>query len=102
MTIDPEELEEYEIINYFEDDYKEYWQEQILRTDWEPAKELVAKLKDNSLLNENGQNSKLLMLTDGETLISYCFADENNEIKYLYTFESYRNNGCAKKLIDNL
>lgn len=102
MVIDEEDLECFEIINYFEDSYQEYWRQQILRTDWPGAAELEEMLRLDLFFSKLGENAKLLLLTDGETLISYCAANADGEVKYLFTFPSYRGNGCAKRLLENL
>jgi len=106
MTISEEDLEEYEVIEYTQEDYGEYWREQMSRTDWEPAKELVSLLENDSLSSKYGKNSKVFMLVDGESLISFCvvsvtkklFKKPETSIPLIYTKEEYRGNGCAKRL----
>lgn len=99
MILEAEDLDEFEILDYFEDDYKEYWREQMLRTDWEGAGELVKLLEDEKFFEELGEGARLLMLTDGESLISYAAWDGKGDVKYLHTTASYRGNGCAGKLL---
>ncbi len=94
--------EDFEVLNYFEDSYQEYWRQQMLRTDWPDAKTLVKILEDGTFFEKFGENAKLLLLADGETLISYCVATSDGEVKFLFTFPSYRGKGCAKKLLESL
>lgn len=109
MEISKEELDEYEIVNFFDTaDYEEYWIEQISRNDWPASAFLVDLLKNNKFFETLGEGSKLFLLTDGESLISFCTLSELDDIRetslgpwigFVYTLEEYRGNGCMKKLI---
>lgn len=102
-------MEEFEIINYFDDDYQEYWRNEIQRTDWEMGIKLFDILSAESFKEIYGENSKLYLVTDGESLICYCafmeknpsISDEYNPwIGYLYTFDEYRGNGYMRELVE--
>lgn len=109
MELSNEELDEFEIVNFFDTaDYQEYWIEQIGRSDWAASKFLVELLKENRFFEVLGEDSKLFLLTDGESLISFCTLSAKDDIPdtelspwigFVYTKEQYRNNGCMKKLI---
>ena len=107
--MEKEELEGFEIIDFFEDDYAEYWTEQIQRTDWEAAKYLVTLLNNKTFHKVLGEDSKLYLMTDGESLISFCTLSQKDDIPdtnlspwigFVYTFEEYRGFGCATRLIN--
>lgn len=108
MTIDQEELDGYEITDFDESDYQEYWIEQMERSDWSAAQFLAKLLRENTFCETCGKKSKLFLLTDGESLISFCTFAEKDDIPdteltpwigFVYTFEEYRHNGCMRKLI---
>ena len=99
MKITEEDSEEFPVINYFEDSYQEYWREQMLRTNWPLAQELVSILEAGTFFEKFGTEATLKMLCDGESLISYAAKDSTGQVKYLFTSPSYRGNGCAKKIM---
>lgn len=111
---DDEELE-FEILEYFDDEYKEYWRNEIKRAEFSESEYLYKLLNENQLKNTFGEKTKLYMLTDGESLISFCVLAQKNEsgetptslsetgwIKFLFTFPSYRNQNYQKKLIEEV
>ncbi|MCQ2588337.1 MAG: GNAT family N-acetyltransferase [Treponema sp.] len=101
-------MEDFEIINYFDDDYQEYWRNEINRGDWDGCQKLFEILNQNKFKEIYGENSKLYLVTDGESLICFCGfmeknpVDENKNpwIGFVYTFSEYRGNGYMKELID--
>ncbi|MCQ2575166.1 MAG: GNAT family N-acetyltransferase [Treponema sp.] len=104
-----EELE-YDILEYFEDEYQEYWRNEISRSDWEGAHRLHNLLEENKFKTLCGENSKLFMMCDGETLMSYSMYAETHSdelaqneyspwVGFVYTSPSYRNKGCAEFMI---
>lgn len=104
-----EDFEEFDIIDYFEDDYQEYWREQINRSDWKGASKLFDLLSQEKFRDLYGEGAKLFLVTDGETLICYCALVEKTPelgeetsplLCYMYTFEEYRGNGFMNELVD--
>ena len=98
-----------EILEYFQDEYQEYWRNEIRRGEWTGAEELADLLENNKFKEIYGENSKLYMLCDGESLLSFCALVEKDcaencnfspAIKFVFTFPSHRNNGYASMLID--
>ena len=85
-----------EILEYFEDEYQEYWRNEIRRGEWDKAENLSAELEDGSFIAKYGENSKLFMLCDGESLLSFCAYCEKSDFAenigpcadYLFTFPS--------------
>lgn len=102
-------MDEFELINYFSNNYQEYWRNEIRRGDWEGCQQLYDLLSNETFKSTYGENSKLYMATDGESLICFCgFLEKKLEadselkpwIGFVYTFKEYRGNGYMKELID--
>ena len=67
------------IIEYFSTDNKEYWLSKIKESDWGAGQFLYDLLKNQKLKPYVGENTKVLLLVDGENLISFCtFADKDD------------------------
>lgn len=69
------------IIEYFSTDDKDYWLSQIKESDWSAGQYLHTLLKNNQLKQLVGENTKVLMLTDGENLVSFCTFAEKDDIQ---------------------
>lgn len=88
-----------QIIEYFSCDRPEHWLCQIGKSDWEAGKYLYELLKENKLKSLVGEKAKVLMLTDGNQLISFCTYSEKDDIQpteltpwmgFVYTFPEHR------------
>lgn len=97
------------VINYFECDNKEYWLEQIGGSDWGAGKFLYSLLKDGRLWEFVGDNAKVLLLVEGDELISFCTYAQKDDIRdtdlkpwigFVYTFPQRRGQHCVGKLFD--
>lgn len=97
-----------DIIEYFSTDNKEYWLSKIKESDWGAGQFLYELLKNQKLKEYVGENTKVLMLVDGENLISFCtFADKDDIqpteltpwIGWVYTFPHYRGHRYVGKLL---
>lgn len=96
------------VTDYFASDNKENWLNQIKESDWGAGKYLYELLKDGKLKQLVGENTKVLMLTDEDKLISYCtFADMDDIqptdltpwIGFVYTFPQYRGHRYSGELL---
>ncbi len=96
------------IIEYFSTDNKEYWLSKIKESDWGAGQFLYDLLKNKKLKPYVGENTKVLLLVDGENLVSFCtFADKDDIqpteltpwIGWVYTFPNYRGNRYIGKLL---
>ena len=96
------------IIEYFSIDNKEYWLSKIKECDWSAGQYLYELLRNQGLKSLVGENTKVLMLADGENLVSFCtFADQDDVpsteltpwIGWVYTFPKYRGNHYVGKLL---
>ena len=97
-----------DIIEYFSTDNKEYWLSKIKESDWEAGQFLYELLKSQKLKEYVGENTKVLMLIDGENLISFCTFAEKDDIQpteltpwigWVYTFPHYRGQRYVGKLL---
>lgn len=97
-----------EIIEYFSSGNKEYWLSKIKESDWGAGQYLYELLKNHKLKQLVGENTKVLMLTDEEKLISFCTFAEKDDIQptdltpwigWVYTFPAYRGKRCAGRLL---
>ena len=87
------------VIDYYDCDRSEYWLHQIKKSDWSAGQYLYKLLYENNFKNVVGENSKVLLLTDGDELISFCTYAEKDDIQpttltpwigFVYTFPEYR------------
>lgn len=97
-----------EIIEYFSVNNKNQWIEKIKESDWTAGQFLHKLLKDDKLKELCGENTKLLMLTDGTELVSFCTLAESDEIQptdltpwigFVYTFPKYRGKRYMGRLL---
>lgn len=87
------------VIDYFDCDNPEHWLRQIGKSDWGAGQFLYNLLSENKFKNVVGENSKVLMLTNENELISFCTYAEKDDIQpteltpwigFVYTFPEYR------------
>lgn len=97
-----------QIIEYFSTDNQEYWLSKIKESDWGAGKYLYELLKNNKLKQLVGESTKVLLLVDGENLVSFCTFAEKDDIQptdltpwigWVYTFPEYRGNRHVGKLL---
>lgn len=97
-----------EIIEYFCSNDKEHWLSKIQESDWGAGRYLYELLKNHKLKQLVGENTKVLLLVDGNDLISFCTFAEKDDIQptdltpwigWVYTFPSYRGNYYSGKLL---
>lgn len=100
-----------QIIDYFSCDRPEYWLGQIKKSDWGAGQYLYELLSQNKFKNAVGENSKVLMLTNGDQLVSFCTYAEKDDIQptdltpwigFVYTFPEYRGNRYVGKLFSEI
>lgn len=98
------------VVEYFEDNNKEYWLEQIKKSDWGAGQYLHYLLTQNTLKKLFGESTKVLMLVDGEELVSFCTLAEQDEVNditmtpwigFVYTYPEYRGRRLAGQLLDH-
>lgn len=98
-----------EIREFPQESDKDWWIEKIGESDWKAGKYLHNLLSDKSFYTHCGMKSKLLLLTEGKKLISFCTLAERDEIPdsglspwigFVYTFPRYRGKRRIGKLIE--
>ena len=98
-----------EIIEFFTTENKEHWLKEIKMCDWGAGQYLHQLLSENTLKKTLGETALVLMLTDGDNLVSFCtFAplddiqptDLSPWIGFVYTFPEYRGHRYAGLLFD--
>ena len=99
------------IINYFESDEKDHWLSEIRKADWGAAVFLYELLSKETFFHATGENSKVLLLTEGNKLISFCTYAERDDIQptelspwvgFVYTFPEFRGHHYAGLLMDEV
>lgn len=100
-----------QVIEYFSCDRPEYWLGQIRKSDWGAGQFLYELLSQNKLKGAAGENAKVLMLTEGDELISFCTYAEKDDIQptaltpwmgFVYTFPEYRGHRYVGKLFEEI
>ena len=96
-----------QVIDYFNCERPEHWLSQIKKSDWGAGQFLYQLLSENKFKDAVGEKSKVLMLTDGDELISFCTYAEKDDIQpteltpwmgFVYTFPEYRGHRYVGKL----
>lgn len=98
-----------EILEYFCTQNKEHWLKQIKESDWSAGQYLYELLSEEKLKQLCGENTRVLMLADGEKLVSFCtYAGQDDVpaeeltpwVGFVYTFPQYRGARHVGKLLD--
>lgn len=93
---------------FFTAENKTYWLGQIAKSDWSAGRHLAQLLCDGKLKEVLGETAQVLMLTDGDALVSFCTLAPLDDIQptelspwvgFVYTFPAYRGNRYAGRLL---
>lgn len=99
------------VIEYFNSERPEHWLCQIGKSDWGAGQYLYDLLSKKKLNDVVGENPKVLMLTNGDELISFCTYSEKDDIQpttlapwigFVYTFPQYRGHRYVGKLFQEI
>ncbi len=99
------------VINYFDSERQSYWLNEIKKGDWGAACFLYELLSKGTFFETVGEGSKVLLLTDGDQLISFCTYAEKDDIQptdltpwmgFVYTFPAYRGHRYVGLLMDEI
>lgn len=99
------------MISYFDSEHKEHWLNEIKRSDWSAAGLLYELLSKETFFEATGEKSKVLLLTDGDELISFCTYAEKDDIQptdltpwmgFVYTFPEHRGHHYIGILMDEV
>ncbi len=100
-----------QVNNFFEIDDKEHWINEIERSDWRAGPFLSRLLRNGEFFDAVGEDSRVLLLTEGNELISYCTFAEKDDIQptdltpwvgFVYTFPEHRGHRYAGLLFDEV
>lgn len=100
-----------EVISFHDSDRQEHWLEEIKRSDWKAGAFLHELLSEDKFAEAVGEGSKVLLLTDGDELISYCTYARWDDIQpteltpwmgFIYTFPERRGHRYAGLLFDEV
>ncbi len=98
-----------EFLEYFSTENKNHWLEKISQCDWDAGQYLAFLLKSNGLFDLVGENSRVLLLTEGDELISFCTLAKYDDVQpteltpwigWIYTFPAFRGKHLAGKLLE--
>lgn len=99
-----------EIKEFYSIENKKHWLEQIKKSDWGAGQYLHELLNREQLKELCGETTRVFLLTEGETLISFCTLAEQDDIRnpefspwigFVYTFPQYRGNRYMGKLLEH-
>lgn len=85
--------------NYFETKDPAHWLAEIKKSDWSAGQFLYELLRDERFFAMVGEGSRVLLLTEGDTLLSFCTYAKLDDIQptelspwmgFVYTFPQYR------------
>ena len=87
------------IIHFFESDRQAHWLAQMTECGWDAGEFLCQMLEDGTYAGFIGEGSEVLLLTDGDKLVSFCTYAKKDDIPdtdltpwvgFVYTFPEYR------------
>lgn len=88
---------------------KEYWIDQIKKSDWGAGQYLCDLLRSGRLKQLCGDTTRVLLLVDGGELVSFCTLAEMDDVRvpglgpwigFVYTFPQYRGHRYMGRLLD--
>ena len=92
------------VVHYFDSDRQAHWLAQIAQSDWGAGPFLCKLLREGTFFDAVGEGSRVLLLTQGDELISYCTFAEKDDIQpteltpwigFVYTFPAHRGHRYA-------
>ena len=99
------------VINFFDSDRQAHWLEEIKRSDWGAGAFLHRLLSEGTFFDAVGKGSKVLLLTDGDELISFCTYARKDDIQpteltpwmgFVYTFPAHRGHRYVGLLFEEI
>lgn len=97
------------IIEYVTSSNQSHWLAEMEKCDWPAGKYLAELLRKNELQKTVGENALVLMLTEGERLVSFCTYAMLDDVQptelspwigFVYTFPEYRGHRYAGELLE--
>ncbi|WP_215696883.1 GNAT family N-acetyltransferase [Clostridium sp. MCC353] len=103
------ESKKLEIKEFYSSEDKEYWLEQIKKSDWRAGQYLYNQLSQGTLKELCGETTRVFLLIDDRSLVSFCILAEVDEVRdtgltpwigFVYTFPQYRGRRYVGRLLD--
>ena len=100
-----------EVINFFDTGRQNHWLEEIKRSDWGAGIFLHQLISGGTFFEAVGEGSKVLLLTDGDELISFCTYARKDDIQpteltpwmgFVYTFPEHRGHRYMGLLLEEI
>lgn len=98
------------IIDFFKSENPTLWQAQLARCDWSAGAYLHTLLQEGRLASLVGDGVQLLLLTEGDELISFCTLAARDDIPatslspwigWVYTFPRHRGHRYVGRLLSH-
>ena len=99
------------VINFFDSGRQDYWLEELKRCDWRAGVFLHQLISNGTFFEAVGEGSKVLLLTDGDELISFCTYAQKDDIQptelmpwmgFVYTFPEHRGHRYMGLLLEEI
>ena len=98
-----------QISDFYECADQSHWIDEIDKCDWRAGAFLRSLLLENRLKELCGESTRLLLLADGEKLVSFCTLAEQDDIRdtditpwigFVYTYPEYRGHRYVGRLLE--
>ena len=98
-----------EIKELYSIENREYWTDQIQKSDWAAGQFLYELITKNKLKELCGETTKVFLLTNGRQLVSFCTLAELDDVRdtdigpwigFVYTFPQFRGHRYMGSLLD--
>jgi GNAT superfamily N-acetyltransferase len=99
-----------QIIEYFTSNNREHWLDEIARCDWDAGQYLCELLKEDKLSELVGEGVRVIMLTEGDELVSFCTLAAKDDVQpteltpwigWIYTFPRHRGSRRAGLILSH-
>ena len=99
------------VISFYDNGRREHWLKEIARSDWNASRFLHKLLREGTFFETVGEHSRVLLLIDGDELISHCTYAEKDDIQptdltpwvgFVYTFPEHRGHRFAGLLFEEI
>ena len=99
------------IISFYDSKRQVHWLDELKRCDWGAGRFLHQLLSEGSFFETVGEHSRVLMLTDGDELLSFCTFAEKDDIQptdltpwigFVYTFPEHRGRRLVGLLFEEI
>ena len=96
------------VVDFYSSPDREHWLSQLRLCDWSAGPFLCELIDGERFFDTLGSTSRLLLLTDGDKLVSFCTLSERDDIPdteltpwvgFVYTYPDYRGKRCFGQLL---